>query len=59
MIRCCKDCPDRRLACPDTCPRYQAEKAAAEAEKKAARRKKAVKEDYIEYRKGTRRRRTC
>lgn len=38
MIRCCKDCPDRRLACPDTCPRYQAEKAAAEAEKKAARR---------------------
>ena len=41
MIRCCKDCPDRRLACHDTCPRYQAEKATAEAEKKAARREKA------------------
>lgn len=27
---CCKDCPDRHLACHDTCERYKAVKAKAD-----------------------------
>lgn len=26
MITCCHDCPDRHLACHDTCKKYKAER---------------------------------
>lgn len=33
LIRCCKDCPDRHLACHDTCERYKQEHREYQAEK--------------------------
>lgn len=57
MIKCCKDCKERRPACHDTCPSYKAEKAEIEREKEAERREKAVDDEYREFQKGVRRRR--
>lgn len=57
MIKCCKDCKERRPACHDTCQSYRAEKAEIERMKEAGRRERAVDDEYREFRKGAWRRR--
>lgn len=50
LIRCCKDCPDRHLACHDTCERYRQEHREYQAEKEAYCKGKNMGYEYDDFR---------
>lgn len=50
LIRCCKDCPERHLACHDTCERYKQEHREYQTEKEALYKEAHKGDQYDEFR---------